>query len=436
MIGEKMDYLNLDRIIVKNNIIKYVFSYSNGISKFFSGKPFFIEYPELIDNVPESILAIPFVCNVLPIIWLTDSILEIDEIDKSFYESIPEFEQGYIDMYPNVRFGGEIRVKKIIDNSYSDTGKSAMFYSGGLDSASTLVSHFDEKPDLLSVWGSDIRFDNESGWKIVHAAINEAAERFKLKEAVFRSTFREFDNEGKLHEEFLNVLGDGWWHGIKHSLALLGHVAPYTFIHKITKMYIASTLCKDYGFATCASVPEVDNRVEFSSCKVFHDGYKFSRQDKANNVVSFCNSNNTFINLHVCWISQTGSNCCMCEKCYRTIANLWAEGGEFKKFGFDCGEQELKMIPNCISKLSPEAKMQMYWWKDIQKRVKENIKELKHKPYYSYFRWIIKADFDYPESISKERTKPFKRLRSSLSKKGLYRKLHIIKVNQKNEVNS
>lgn len=49
---------------------------------------FKVEYGESIENVPKSIAVIPFVSNVLPIIWLTDSKLEIDELDKNYYDSI------------------------------------------------------------------------------------------------------------------------------------------------------------------------------------------------------------------------------------------------------------------------------------------------------------------------------------------------------------
>lgn len=37
----------------------------------------------------------------------------------------------------------------MVENHFENTGKSAMFYSGGLDSAQTLISHLEDKPTLL-----------------------------------------------------------------------------------------------------------------------------------------------------------------------------------------------------------------------------------------------------------------------------------------------
>ena len=423
--------IKIIQITVNCNYIKYAFSVSKELKRFFSDRPFIIEYPTSIEKVPESVLVIPFVCNVLPIIWMTDACLEIDEIDKSFYDSIAEFKKGYIQMYPDVKFKGEIKARRIINNTYKDEKKSAMFYSGGLDSASTLISHLEEKPILLSIWGSDIKYDNKDGWELVHLAIKEAADKFGLEEYVFHSSFREFDKEDILDKEFSSILGDGWWHGIKHSLALLGHVAPFAYLNHVTKMYIASTLCKEYGFATCASVPEVDNNIRFCSCAVYHDGYSFSRQQKANNLISSYKGD--VFNLHVCWSQQTGNNCCNCEKCYRTMSNIWAAGAEFSRFGFKCTEDQLNKMKSCISKLNPEAKMQMYWWQDIQKQAKKNIKILRKKPSFKYFKWILITDFNKPESI---RDNEYQKLHSYLSRIAIYKVLHNIKRKkaEKNEI--
>lgn len=400
------------------NRIRYIFNVSDDLKKYFSGKDFIIEYPESIENVPDSVLAVPFVCNVLPIIWLTNSVLEIDGLDKSFYESIPEFKKGYIKMFPEASFQGEICVKRLIDNSYDDTGKSAMFYSGGLDSVQTLISHIDEKPDLLSIWGSDIKFDNESGWNLVHKAIEEASSKFHLKEVVFHSSFREFDDEGELGRDFGECLGDGWWHGVKHGIGLLGHVAPYAYVHKISKMYIASSNCPEDGQVKCASNPIIDNYVRFSGCKVIHDGFKFNRQDKTRNIVEFCRNNNEKITLHVCWESQNGSNCCACEKCFRTIAELISEGAEPSDYGFNEVDENIFNMQKCIVDARNDAAIWKHW-PYISRRAIENRKLIKKSKYWKHFRWIISADFKHPDSLKM----PFHyRLRRKLS-----RALHKIK---------
>lgn len=419
-----MGYIKLEKIIVHNGKLTYSFSSSEDINQFFTDTPFEIEYPENISNVPKSVLTIPFVCNVLPIIWLTDSTLFLEEIDKAFFESIPKFKQGYINMYPNARFGGEIVVKNIVDNSYSDIGKTAMFYSGGLDSTSTLVSHVDEKPVLLSVWGSDIKYNNESGWRMVHSAIKEASDKFGLQEAVFRSTFREFDNEVVLDRTFSEILGDGWWHGIKHSLALLGHIAPYTYKHQISKMYISASNCAEYGFRKCASTPEVDNNIRFCSCKVFHDGFELNRQDKVHNIVEFSKKSNQPITLHVCWETQDGNNCCHCEKCYRTIYEFWAECCDPKEFGFKKMDFFVSQSRQFYVDAIKHSDLPRLYFPETKSKARENREVLKSLPYYNDFKWILKTNFDNTESIKMPLSY---RIRNRLSGLSFYQSLHKVK---------
>ena len=228
-----MGELRLNTIIKENSLLQFYYTVSDDIKKYFRDTPFKIEYPENVENVPDSIAAIPFVCNVLPIIWMTNTVLQIPELDKTFYGSIPKIKAGYEIMYPEAEFKGSIKVEQIVDNHYGNTGKSAMFFSGGLDSAQTFISHLEEKPVLLAIWGSDIKYDNVEGWKLVDDVIVQTAEKFKVQKAIFHSTFREFDNEALLNSAFSPLLQDNWWHGIKHSLALLGHIAP---MHGVIKL--------------------------------------------------------------------------------------------------------------------------------------------------------------------------------------------------------
>lgn len=44
----------------------------------------FLEYNYDISDIPNSILAIPFVSNVIPLVWITDSTILINELDESF----------------------------------------------------------------------------------------------------------------------------------------------------------------------------------------------------------------------------------------------------------------------------------------------------------------------------------------------------------------
>ncbi|MCM1137466.1 MAG: hypothetical protein NC453_02655 [Muribaculum sp.] len=99
-----------DEIIVK-------FEASEDMKRFFkSPYEFRTSYSSSIVGVPDSIAVIPFICNVLPIIWLSDSTLEVNEIDKDFYESIPNFKMGYTKMYPMLKFKGNYIANSLFSN--------------------------------------------------------------------------------------------------------------------------------------------------------------------------------------------------------------------------------------------------------------------------------------------------------------------------------
>lgn len=395
-----MDEIKLYKIKKIGNSIVYNFSVNGDISKYFSGKEFKISYPESIEVVPDSIASIPFVCSVLPIIWITNASLVISRLDFAFYKSIFDFKKGYQEMFPETVFGGKIIVKSVEKNYYANTDKSAMFYSGGLDSMQTFISHLKEKPILLAIWGSDIEYNNIEGWNLVYTGVKETAKKFCLNSAVIHSSFREFDNEGLLNKFFSNQLKDDWWHGVKHGISLLGHVAPYAWIHQINNMYIAATNCYADGKVRCASNPIIDNYVRFASCRVVHDGFEYNRQEKVHNLVKFCNEKHDYVHLHVCWQSQSGTNCCCCEKCYRTIAELIVEGENPENYGFEITKKSMKQMRTFIidnkAKYSQNLKNH---WKYTSQIAKQNKKNIKKNKYYKEIKWIINSDFNHPESL-------------------------------------
>ena len=421
-----MNKLILAKIEKNDRTIQFIFQVSEHLRQFFSGQPFVIDYPEDVESVPDAIAAVPFVCNVLPIVWLTDSILEIPELDEAFFRSIDEVRKGYEEMYPETEFRGEIKVGKIVPcDCPAVPGKCAMFYSGGVDSMDTLFRHLEEKPTLLSIWGSDIKFDNEAGWELVHSAIEEAASHYRLEELVIHSSFRAFDREGALSRKFSRQLKDSWWHGVKHGIALLGHVAPLAYLHGYERMYIASSFCPDDGHVRCASDPHIDNHVRYAACHVIHDGFECSRQDKVCNIVSFSNRKNDYLPLHVCWESQKGTNCCHCEKCYRTIAAIIAEGDNPEKYGFTGFEQYLEDMQSYVIS-HDDGRMYMRWPK-IQKGLIRNKNSVKKSSFWKYVRWIERADFSHPETIKlplSYRLKKAHSIRGKLAEFRFYQRLH------------
>lgn len=396
--GLLMETITLDKIKKQKNRVSFLFTVSNGLKKYFTGKEFFIEYSDNIESVPNSVLAIPFTANVMPIIWVSDSELLLDEIDEDFYDCLNKVAEGYESIFDGVKFKGKLTAGKKVKNQ-PNGDKSAMFYSGGLDSTQTLINHYKENPDLLSIWGSDIKCDNFEGWRIVQQGLIEGAKQFGLDNIIIRSSFRAFDNECALDNDYSAVLKDGWWHGVKHGLGLLGHVAPLAYLRKYNKFYIASTYSEHYGKVRCASTPTTDNKVKFAGCQVIHDGYEFSRQNKIYNLVEFAKSDFP-VKLHVCWESQSGDNCCRCEKCYRTIFGILTENGDPEAFGFNNVEQAIQRFNiNRLKDNIKNAKHLQLEWTLIAKRIADNKNALSNNKYWYKIRTIQGFDSNKPKSL-------------------------------------
>ena len=421
-----MEKITLNHIVKQNTKIIYDFAVSDGLKKYFSGEPFIIEYAENIESVPNSITAIPFVCNMLPIIWLSNATLEVPELDKDFFEAIPEFKNGYIQMFPESNFAGKINTTPIKNYCNSITPKSAALFSGGLDAVNTLVNHIDEKPHLIAIWGADIEYNNTDGWEIVYNGLKSSAEIFNLPLTVIRSTFRDIDDyEKTLNDDFSAQLKDGWWHGVKHSLTLLGHTAPYIYLKEISTLYIASTFSPEDEPVRCASMPTTDNFVRFCNCQVVHDGYEYTRQDKITNVVRYRSKTHTPFVLHVCWESQNGNNCCHCEKCFRTIAGIIAEGVDPVNYGFFDIPSNLPFMHEYIIECCSHSEEFKKFWSHIQKRLIDNKQTIIATPYWKHIKWL--------ETINFNKTKKLKmplmfRIRRYMSSFKFYNKLHHLKV--------
>ena len=154
----------VDKVKVASNRIEVYYSIQGEIDKYFNqDEKFWVEYTEDISSVPESIAVIPFVCNVLPIAWLSDAELVVNELDEEFYHSLFEVKHGYMLLSRMLEFKGKVTINHIINNRYETTKQSAVLFSGGVDAFTTLFRHLDENPVMITLRGSDVKLSDVEG---------------------------------------------------------------------------------------------------------------------------------------------------------------------------------------------------------------------------------------------------------------------------------
>lgn len=325
--------------VSSDNTVDYKFQIKGEWQKYFrTREKFSINYGIDVLDVPEGVLVIPFLATILPIAWLCNAEIVINEVDANFYKCIDKIKDGYKEMYPMLSFNG--RITALAVNSYPQhlthvENKSALFFSAGADSFDSLLAHKQERPLLITLWGSDISFEDTVGWRRIQQRIEETKKLFGCDSVVVKTNFRKILRYGELNK-LVAISGDNWWHGFQHGIGILCHAAPYAYIYGFKTLYIASSLTEESkGKVTCASDPSIDEKTSFLNCNVVHDGYKFSRIQKIQHIVDFSRKTNIFLPLHVCWIEAGGENCSSCEKCIRTILEIYACGGDPRKYGFN-----------------------------------------------------------------------------------------------------
>lgn len=383
-----------NQIVVESPMIeKHRITYSYNINgdwqmAFKIDEPFYIEYSCNISSVPKSVAIIPLLANLLPMSWIYDAEIVVEECDEDFFYSIEDFKQGYKDMYPIMELKGVLKVNQLQNNLNSNQNGSVAFFSGGVDAFNTLVSHSKENPTLLTLWGADVKFEDEEGWKKVEKHLVQTANDFNVNFVTIKSCFRRFLNEGILNR-MVAKSGDGWWHGFQHGIGIISHAAPVMYMLGKSTVYFASSFTvADKGKVTCASDPSIDNHVRFCGACVVHDGYEFNRQMKIHNISQYSQNSRKKISLRVCWQSSGGSNCCNCEKCWRTMLGIYAEGFNPRDFGFDYTDKQLKIISNRM-RFDENKMFSPLRYQPIQNTMKQNLDK---KDLPKEIKWFYNVD--------------------------------------------
>lgn len=343
--------LTIKKIIKDNDKITIEYSCFERWKEFLIGSTFYSKYNINIESVPNSIAIIPFLVNILPIAWAFDLSIDVPEIDKVFYESIPDIKKGYEEMYPSIKFKGNIKTTKIIDNKIENKN-SATLFSGGVDAYCTLFRHIDENPDIITIFGSDIKLEDNKGIDNVNRLNKEIANELGLKYESIYSNFRDVLNYHNLYKKINKIIKGEWWHDFQHGIALIGLVAPLSYLKGYSKVYIASSFCiTQKGQYTCASDPIIDNKLKYADTITVHDGYELNRQDK---IEFICKTRKKLsvpkIKIRVCWESAGGENCCHCEKCYRTIMGIITEKENPNDYYFNFNRENRELMIEYLKK--------------------------------------------------------------------------------------
>ena len=386
----------LKQIVCKGSLVNYHFTVSAELEKFFTAKTLVVEYDRDVEGLPESILAIPFVSCLLAASWILDCNLWVREIDKTFYDSVPRIREAYREIYDQFplkgRFVPAILTRNEMDMTKQTSSKAVLLFSGGADCQATFIRNMAKSPMLCNIQGWYKSLEDED-----YAAdadkrdISRFASEYSVPTCFVRSNFARVISD-EFDKRYAKKLGDTMWHGFLHSMAFIGISIPIAYQAGINEILIASSLTIGLNFF-CASNLTTDSEFCFAgNGYTTHDGFELNRQGKMAVIVKHQQSTGKPYFMRVC--SFNDHNCCECEKCFRTILGIVAEGGNIKDFGFNI-EGSLK--DHWIDVLHRRAGLMSFksekfiHWPHIKKRMLENYDNIDDKEFVD---WFLNFDFD------------------------------------------
>jgi len=303
---ESLTIVNKNKIIVKAN---------EQFSKQFVKEDFFAEYDETIDltKLDESIVTIPFILNIVPVVWFCNKKYSLEVMDEDLYYSLQKIREIFRLFYPQHTWAGELVPKKLVSNippssSQQDEPILAILFTGGLDSVNASLSHIDTKQLLITAWGADVKVKAEQEWQRVFDQVKQFAHTYGPAHTFIKSNFREFVKTRYLYTKFSR-----WWVRVSHGLSFTGLVAPLLVQKNIPTLLISSTFTVKHPDPHGVH-PAIDNNISFAGKKVYHaDGDK-DRVQKIQNINALCTRKKlTLPCLRVCWADPLGGNCLTCE---------------------------------------------------------------------------------------------------------------------------
>ncbi len=388
-----MTYIQINKVEKFENIVLIKFSCSDSIKKYFNEKEIFVEYDFNIDLIPDYILTIPALSNIIQVAWFTNSNVYIKDIDHTLLKALNNIREIFKKNFKNLDFSSIIQYENLKYEAFGENGIIQLF-SGGLDSTATCIKNIKTKSTLAII-------DFEPAG--IHKDIINWAKNIYGNGTVARTNIYSFLNRKKLDNDFGTYTDGSWWGGVQHGMGLIGLTAPITYHLKSKIIYIAST--HDDTFKdSWGSDPKTDNLMCWSNLKVSHQDYNFSRQDKLKKIIKpYVIENSFYPPLLVCNSyarKKNEYNCSKCAKCAQCIVALAIEELDPRKFGFNVTNKTFLWIKESLDTLTYFGRKSDFWtWQNAHKNIPKNVDDMKEfiPGTLTFLKWFSELNFKYDD---------------------------------------
>ncbi len=300
---------------------------------------FFVEYDEDIDltKLDYSIVTLPFIMNVMSLIWISGNTYSIDSMDQGVYDSLERIKLLFKLWYPRTSWNGRLRARKIVTaptvTTATDNSITALLFSGGVDSLACSFEHREKKQLLVTAWGqSCLPLHEPELWHSIKQRLVDFAELYGHKNAFLTSNYYYFLNLKKLSK--LSPEIRTWRIQTVEDIGWAGLIAPILMSKGISTLHIGSS-DSILRFYPTACNPYIDGNIRFAGLHFKHDQFDLTRHDKIRFITDLCKHH--LIEkpqLIICQKPGGIINCGSCEKCCATLLSLLSLEEDPWEFGY------------------------------------------------------------------------------------------------------
>lgn len=254
---------------------------------------------------PQPGLEVAAILGILAAMKLGRDLRVEGPLSATFLQGLQQYIRRFTAAFPEF---SEVSVKPASVQQIAEplpTGRTASFFSGGVDSFFTLMKGKDRITDVIYIHGFDVRLDDLPRREAINEMATAVAEEMGIRYVPVES------NMGKMLQDFGN------WPHHAHGLALVA-------VARLLAGYIDEVRIPG-SFSIHDQKPwgswlETDPLFADEQLRIVHDACEARRMDK---VRRLANEPLALKYLRVCWERVDGMyNCCQCEKCMRTMTSL------------------------------------------------------------------------------------------------------------------
>ena len=267
---------------------------------------------------------------MLPLAAKTGEPVELSlPVDPFFLENVRGLLGTWQSWYPDLK---RVELHAPVARAATGEGRSAQFFSGGVDSWFTLLRHTESTPrfpqvgdvdDLITVWGFDIPIDRTGEFALLRESVEDVARHYGKRALTVATNLRE-----QMGGAWKSVWGPRWG-PLTHGTALAA--TALLMKERYARVRIASThrFWEPFPYG---SHPLTDTLFSTSTTAFLHDHALYSRTEKIERIAE---SDFALSKLKVCYAEGTFRNCSQCVKCHRMLLCFDALGILEKATTFD-----------------------------------------------------------------------------------------------------